>query len=296
MYLYMEDKEKYDSNGCTLSKPDDGKAIGQGKRGGLANLSNSVKNGKSYFNTEKITIIAQSGCGKTQLAFDLAYFIIGPYRHIIYLNSHFDDKIVVNFSKWCDKAGIGFWEIDVSNCEKDGLNIPKLSHCLYIIDDTYTSTGRAKPLDLLIKRLWNKGRWDGNHVIYIAHLDAYLPQEALKNATQIWVDRPYERFPVSSKIEGDNIGKKWYMMKNALDEKYGKISEAEFNTPIHLQQIVNRLKYKKNGLPKEKELADEKEYLEIGLQGNKKALESIEHSGKGKPNEVDIVFKYEDFF
>lgn len=265
--------EEYDKSGNSKERIEED-ALGRKKKGGLAQLSNSTKNGKDYFHTEKITIIAQSGSGKTQLAFDLAYFIVGPYKHIIYINSHFDDKIVINFANWCKKAEIGFFPVDVTSAEKSGLDIPKVDHALYIIDDTYTSTGRAKPLELLIKRLWNKGRWDGNHVIYIAHLDAYLPHESIKNATQIWVDRPYEKFPISEKIP--EVGVKWYMMKNAMDSQYGKIFEPDIVSPHHVQQIVKRLQHKKHGLIKDKEeLADKKDYLAIGEQGNENAIKDV---------------------
>lgn len=290
--------KQYDENGCssTLNDIVSHEAIGKNKKGGLATISNNNSNGKDYFNTEKITIIAQSGCGKTQLAFDLAYFVIGPYKHIVYINTHFDDKIVVNFKNWCKKAGIGFFEVEGGSSATKTLEIPDVDHCLYIIDDTYTSTGRTSKkeglaLELLIKRLWNKGRWDGNHVIYIAHLDAFLPHEAIKNATQLWVDRPYEKFPVSSKIP--EIGKKWYMIKNALDEKYGQIYEPEITTPFHVQQIVTRLKLKKNKLPKDEyPLATEKENLEIGLQGNEKVLKE----GMGVKASTNLSFTFDDFF
>jgi hypothetical protein len=287
----------YDETGNSKERIEED-ALGKKKKGGLADISNSTKTGKDYFHTEKITIIAQSGSGKTQLAFDLAYFIVGPYKNIIYLNTHFDDKIVVNFAGWCKKAGIGFFPIDVTNVEKNGLDIPKLDHSVYIIDDTYTSTGRPKPLELLIKKLWNKGRWDGNHVIYIAHLNKYLPPEASYNATQIWVDRPYEKYPISEKIP--EVGAKWYMLKNALDPQHGKIFEPEITTPSHIQQIVARLKHKKNGL-KEDKLAEKKDFKAIGEQGNDKAKAAITSDISKlqfNPNEKEgggISFNEDDF-
>lgn len=263
----------------------DHKSIGSNKIGGLSSISNDTKVGKEYFHTDKITIIGTSGSGKTTLAFDLAYYIVTPYKNIIYINSHFDDKVVLNFKKWCEMAGIGFYEID----HTEGLNIPDLDHSLYIIDDTYTSTKRDKALELLIKKLWNKGRWDGNHVIYIAHLDKFLPSEALYNATAIYIDRAYDKFPKSVKIE--HPGKAWYEMINATDPVYGTIKKVEFDTPIKTQQIVRRLSDKKNKLPKDKEpIAGKKEYEGIGKQGNKLATKTASSGiiGGGDPSQLPM--------
>jgi len=252
-----------------------GSAIGKKKRGGVANISNAVKTGKEYFNAYKYTIIATNGCGKTTLAFDLLYYLITPFKNVMYINRQFDDKVVRNFSDWCKRAGLGFFEIQVPLDKYSGLNIPKLEYCVYIIDDTYTSTGRNSALELLIKQLWNSGRWDGNHVVYIAHLDNRLPSEALHNANAIFVDRPYKRFPVSQNIP--DIGEHWYMLENGLDPVYGTVDGLVFDEPRHIQQIIQRLSKKKNKIPGQTtdKLSTENDYFSIGMQGNEEAMKQL---------------------
>lgn len=265
-----------------------GTAVGKKKKGGTANISNSIKNGKDYFNAYKYTIIATNGCGKTTLAFDLLYYIITPFKNVLYINRQFDDKIVKNYSDWCKRAGLGFFQVQVPLDKYTGLDVPKLEYCVYIIDDTYTSTGRNSALELLIKQLWNSGRWDGNHIIYIAHLDNRLPSESLHNANGIFVDRPYKRFECSHDIP--DVGEHWYMLENALDPVYGTVVRIEFEEPIHTQQIIQRLSKKKNKIPgnNEKKLATTNDYFAIAMQGNEEALKQVKENTKEKIKESKV--------
>lgn len=247
---------------------------GYKKSGGLSTISNSIKEGNGYTPVDKFLVVGQNGAGKTQLVFDLAYFVINKYSSVVYICSHFQDKIVVNYARWMKEAGMPFYMISVG--EDGSLNVPDVSNSLFIIDDYYTSTGRPKALEALLKQFWNKGRHKGNHIIYIAHTDKYLPHEALLNNSGLFVDMPYEKFPISEFIT--EPGSAWYMIINCLSpiNKKGytnaELYRIDFtDIPKNEKEIIKKLKSK---IPKEdigKELPDTETYKAIGKQGNELA-------------------------
>jgi hypothetical protein len=240
------------------------------KSGGLATLSNKTSIGQGYKSTEKYLVIGKSGSGKTQLAFDLIYFIIQPFSSIVYINSHFDDKILLNFSKWCEEAGI-----PVYNIPSDDLSvIPDITNGVFLIDDCYTSTGRDKNIELLVKELWNKGRWKGNHVIYIAHTDKRLPTETLYNSSGVFVDKYYPKFPCSSIIPSNKNTRAWYKLDDPLSDD-GKVQEIQFASPGSKQEIIKKLRSKIPPKDIGKKVADKEDYKAIGQQGNKLATKML---------------------
>lgn len=246
-----------------------GTPVGQTKSGGLTEYMQKIDLGKGYTNTVKYTIIAASGSGKTALAFDLVYFWIEPFKNIIYINSHFDDRSELAFKELCKDSGIDFFEVDASG---DDIQIPTVKNAVWIIDDTYTSSKRNQAIEVLIKKLWNKGRWNGDHVIYIAHLDKYLPPEALHNATAIFVDRAYEKFPVTERIPEDLTGKYWFKVEHPLDPRYGAIQKMVIGKPTSRREIIDRLKRKYKKIPKENKRGPGLDLINsIGKSGNTEA-------------------------
>lgn len=268
-----EKEEKKDKN-----SPHD-VPIGQTKHGGTTNILKKMKIGKMYTNTMRYTIIAASGCGKTSLALDLIYFWIEPFENIIYINTHFDDNNVQAFEQLCNEAGIDFYNVDASGSD---IQIPKVKNSVWVIDDTYTSSKRNQAVEVLIKKLWNKGRWNGDHAIYIAHLDKYLPPETLHNATAIFVDRAYEKFPITEKIPQNETGRFWFKVEHPLDPRYGEIQKMVIDLPASKNEMIKRLEKKKDKLPKEenKKKPDDKLIRDIGLQGNENALKAATFQAK----------------
>lgn len=249
-------------------------ADGMQKSGGIARMGNKHKLGNLYSATEKFLIIGKGGSGKTTLAFDLALSpesrdhapFIESYSSIVYICSHFEDNIVVNFEEWCKEAGMPFYEISVG---ADGsLNVPEIKRGLFIIDDYYTSTNRPKSLESLLKILVNKGRHSGNHVIYIAHTPKFLPIEILNNNTGVFVDRPYEKFPVSKEIPPTSSKKQWYLITDDATSEDACIRSVSFDTFETERSIIKTLRAK---IPKEdrgKMMPDAKDYRDMSKQGN----------------------------
>lgn len=262
--------------------PPHNSADGMQKSGGIARMGNKHKLGNLYSATEKFLIIGKGGSGKTTLAFDLALStppvrpraaesrdhapFIESYSSIVYICSHFEDNIVVNFEEWCKEAGMPFYEISVG---ADGsLNVPEIKRGLFIIDDYYTSTNRPKSLESLLKILVNKGRHSGNHVIYIAHTPKFLPIEILNNNTGVFVDRPYEKFPVSKEIPPTSSKKQWYLITDDATSEDACIRSVSFDTFETERSIIKTLRAK---IPKEdrgKMMPDAKDYINMSKQGN----------------------------
>lgn len=256
-------------------------AEGQLKKSGIIKVSNKVITGQGYKSTEKLLIVGKSGSGKTTLAFELALNSISKYSSIVYICSHFNDNIVINFEKWTEKAAIPFYEISVDT-KSDSLNIPNLTNALFIIDDYYTSSGRPKMLEKLIKELVNAGRHAGNHIIYIAHSPKYLPTEIIDNNSGVFVDRPYKKFPVSYAIDPENK-EYWYKITNDALSDDATIKLVEFPEYSSEKDIIKKLKSKIPAEDKGKKLPDKNDYKAMGMQGNEYATKAYGvMKGKGK--------------
>lgn len=247
-------------------------------------LKKHCKTGK-YVATSKYLIIGKSGSGKTQLAFRLAYFVIKKYSNIIYISSQFDDDIIEYFEKITTKAGMPFYEITVD--PNGGINVPDVKNSLVIIDDQYTSTGRPKGLELYLMQLVNRGRHEGNHVIYIAQGVDYLPKEILKNNTGVFVDKYYEKFPVSINIK-KKIKHQWYIITEDALHDDANIERVQFpNKEISEKDAIKHMKEKILPEDKGKKVPDKQDYISMGKQGNKyatkvgKKMDDIPKKGEG---------------
>lgn len=227
---------------------------------GVLPLINKSRKGHSYFNSSKFLIVGPSGSGKTVLVTNLAIFSIHPYSNVVYVSpaSSADDKTIVNFQSWCDKAKLPFFHCMVQN---DSLNIPNIKHCLFIIDDYYTSTGRPPVVEKLIKSLFNRGRHDHNHVVYIAQCGSRLQPESLQNNNGIFI---------KSKILAEKFGlmeekipyideREWNLIKPNQDNKFVKI--IDFQPIKSVSDVTKKLKSKI--VFKQPKVAGPVEYKEI---------------------------------
>ena len=230
---------------------------------GVLNLVNKSKKGVKYFNSTKYLVVGPSGSGKTVLTVNLAVFQIKPYSNVVYISpeSSAGDSTIVNFRDWCGKAGIPFYHCRIEN---NALNIPKINNALFIIDDYYTSTGRPGVLETVIKKLFNVGRHDSNHVVYIAQCGSRLQPEVLQNNNGIFLKSQEfaEKFGLDKNkipyINGDN----WYMIKPNQDSKY--IRETDFPPIFSIQEVIKKLKSKIK--VKQPKVAGSEEYDEIKKQ------------------------------
>jgi len=240
---------------------------------GVLNLVTKSREGSKYFNSSKFVIIGPSGSGKTVLAANLAVFVVNSYSNIVYISpaSSGEDRTILNLKKWCKRAEMPFFQSSVTD---KGLNLPRITHSLYIVDDYYTSTGRPSVVEKLIKELFNRGRHDYNHVIYIAQCDRRLQPEVIQNNNGMFVKSRIiaEKFGLApemiSHIPDTDVpgGVPWFIMKPNQDYKYLKV--MKFPDIKNIADVVKKLK---NKIPLElrkdvKKLATNVEYREINAQ------------------------------
>lgn len=256
---------------------------------GIGSIVNKTRKGSGYNYTVKYTIIGTSGAGKTTLACNLAIFDIKNYNCVVYINDHFDDNTMTYFRECCNKADIKYYQVMI---EEDGsLNVPKVKHALFIIDDTYTARNRNKNVEKLVAQLIIKGRhpeWS-SHVIYIVHLNKYSHMEAINMSTAIFLEAPDDHYPITNEIKPPY--NKWYKLTNYLDPNETVMEEVNFKKLKQKSEIVQRLKVKKvKEKKKESESeksASEEEYEGVAGAGNEAAEDTLEKNIKKRLNFID---------
>jgi hypothetical protein len=255
---------------------------------GIIDVINNEKK-PNFFQNNRIIIIGPSGSGKSTLIVNLVVYKLNKFNNIVIISPSTEDQNLNALKSLALKAKLnvvwgspdqsGNLYIPIDDSEKqdflDQNEIINLTKSLFIIDDLYSQKSMPKSLIMLLEILFIRSRHNKNSVIYTCHSSKNIPNAVKMGCNSLFIEREYDNIPLSNKIK--QSPHTWYELDSFLNPSY--IKEVSFK-PMDYNKVIRKLNDKIFKEDIGKKIADIKDYMAIGLQGNSNAIKTVKKTLK----------------